>query len=738
MFAHLHVRAETAGLEFHDQAGLRVGAELTVALGRLEQLDGLDRGQLVGGQVVGDRRPVLAALEVGAVAADAGDDGDTVGVGPDRDRVDGASVDLAQAVLDQLLEARPIGKPEVEVAQVGDRFLVAAGDEVEIVFHAGGEGVVDQVGEVLLEQGHHGERLEARHQGRALLPHVFAGLDRAHDRGIGRRAADAELFELLDQRRLGVAGGGLGVVPGGLDPDDLGVVALGQGRQELLGGLLLVVLVARLAVDLEEALVLDDGAGGGERGPTLGALDRGRGGAESEGDRLAGGVGHLRGDRALPDQLVDGEVLAAEFALHLFGSAEAVAGGTDRLVGLLGPLVAALVGAGRVGQEVLAVALGDLVASGGDRRVRQRGRVGSHVGDEATLVETLRHPHRLGRAEAQLSAGLLLVGRGDERRRRAPAIRLGLAALHRGRAALERRGEGTSAGLVEVDDVGLGQRAVLAEVSAGGDLVVVDLDQHRGERLLGGGSIERALEVPVVGRTERHALPFALHHDPGRHRLHTAGRQAPHDLLPQHGRDLVAVEPVEEAASLLGVDDLAIELGRVGDRPLDGLGGDLGEDDALHRDLRVEHLEQVPGDGLSLAVLIGREYEFARVLHQRLQLADVVLLVRADDVERLEVVVGVDAEAGPLLTLVGLGHIGGIARQVADVADRRLDHVVAAQVLRELAGLGRGLDDDERLCHERNLGSRSAVCEHRPQWKAGPERTGPVRRSSAPGSEHAQ
>ena len=62
--------------------------------------------------------------------------------------------------------------------------------------------------------------------------------------------------------------------------------------------------------------------------------------------------------------------------------------------------------------------------------------------------------------------------------------------------------------------------------------------------------------------------------------------------------------------------------------------------------------DQVPGDGLALAVLVRGEVELVGVLDQRLELADLLLAVRADDVERLEVVVDVDAEARPGLALV--------------------------------------------------------------------------------------
>ena len=143
------------------------------------------------------------------------------------------------------------------------------------------------------------------------------------------------------------------------------------------------------------------------------------------------------------------------------------------------------------------------------------------------------------------------------------------------------------------------------------------------------------------------------------------------------GTDLVAVQAVEDAAGLLGVDQAAVELPRLPHGPLDRRPGDLVEDHALDRDPGRQDLEEVPGDRLALAVLVGGEVQLAGVLEQVLELPDLVPLLAGDDVERLEVVVDVDAEAGPRLALVGRRDVGGVARQVPDVADRRLDEVVA-------------------------------------------------------------
>ena len=164
---------------------------------------------------------------------------------------------------------------------------------------------------------------------------------------------------------------------------------------------------------------------------------------------------------------------------------------------------------------------------------------------------------------------------------------------------------------------------------------------------LAGGRGEGALDVPVVGGAEGHPLALPLHHDPGGHRLHPAGRQPRQHLLPQHRRDLVAVQPVQDPPGLLGVDQVGVDLARLGHRAGDGGRGDLVEDHPAHRHRRLERLHQVPGDRLALAVLIGGQVDLVGVLDQRPELADLLLAVRADHVERLEVVVGVDARAAP-------------------------------------------------------------------------------------------
>ena len=81
------------------------------------------------------------------------------------------------------------------------------------------------------------------------------------------------------------------------------------------------------------------------------------------------------------------------------------------------------------------------------------------------------------------------------------------------------------------------------------------------------------------------------------------------------------------------------------------------------------------------------------------EVPDVVALLRGDDVQRLEVVLGVHPEAGPGLALVLLGDVRGVAREVPDVADGGFDLVVVAEIPGDGPGLGRRLHDDERTSH---------------------------------------
>ena len=387
---------------------------------------------------------------------------------------------------------------------------------------------------------------------------------------------------------------------------------------------------------------------------------------------------------------------------HLGRGAEAVPGRADGLVRLLGVLDLAGVGARRFGDVIASVELTGLLAGRADRGLGQRHRVGAHIGDVAVLVQPLRHRHGVLGREAQLARGLLLQRGGAERRVRRAAVGLALDAGHREGRVLQALGQGGRGRGVQVQDVLAAQFAGGGEVAALGHPAAVHGDQVGGEagrlvRVLFTVVLGRELgfEVGVAGRAERDPLALPVDDQPGRHRLHAPGGQLGHDLLPQHRRDLVPVQPVQHAARLVRVDQALVDLPRVGDGAGDRLRRDLVEDHPAVRHLGLELLEQVPGDGLALAVFIGGEQEFVGVLEQALELGHLLLLVAVHDVERLEVVVHVDAEPGPRLGAVLGRDLRGAVGHVPDVAHAGLDHIAVTQVPGDGPGLGGGLDDDE-------------------------------------------
>ena len=146
----------------------------------------------------------------------------------------------------------------------------------------------------------------------------------------------------------------------------------------------------------------------------------------------------------------------------------------------------------------------------------------------------------------------------------------------------------------------------------------------------GAGSSAR-VHGPVLDRDERLDLALALADDPQGDRLHAPGRKAPPDLLPEQVRDLVADEPVDDAARLLGVHEPAIDLAGGFHRGEDRLLGDLVEADAAELRLSrtgLQRLLEVPGDRLALAVGVGGEVDGVGGLGRLLELVDRLLFAR--------------------------------------------------------------------------------------------------------------
>ena len=231
-------------------------------------------------------------------------------------------------------------------------------------------------------------------------------LQNLQDAGIGRGPADAEFLKPLHQacfavarRRLREMLLRLGLVMGQR-------FAFLHGRQQASVLVFLAALrrlVPGFLIQFQEAIEGDDGTGGAEFSAAVGGLD-------GHGGLVQLGAGHLAGDGALPDQLVEPGHVLVEPGGHLARVAAHI-GWPDRLVGFLRVLRLVLVHPRAVRQIPVAEILADIVADGEDGILAELYAVGTHIGDQAdrlaaeinTLVELLRELHGARRAEAELA-----------------------------------------------------------------------------------------------------------------------------------------------------------------------------------------------------------------------------------------------------------------------------------------------------------------------------------------------
>ena len=339
------------------------------------------------------------------------------------------------------------------------------------------------------------------------------------------------------------------------------------------------------------------------------------------------------------------------------------------------------------------------------RLLRERHRVRPHVRDQPhplspdvlALIQRLRDPHRPPRREAQPVRRVLLQRRGRVRRsrpqRRTPTLHI----RHPPARRLQRRRD-------------LGQRC-LRLVSLARLLEQprrrVEVRRRRRQlppaqrRELGPQrpllDPERRLRVPVLRRHERHPLALPRHQEAQRHALHPARRRTLPQLAPQHRRQRVAVQPVQNPPRLLRLDQIQIDRPRLRQRLRDRLPRDLVKHDPLVRHLRLKHLQQMPADRLSLAVLIGRQQHMVSRLQLLAQTRHMRPVLARHDVVRLEAVVDIHREVRPRLALDRCRTLRRPPRQIANVSEARRHDITVAQKLADRVRLGPRLHDHQRL-----------------------------------------
>ena len=301
------------------------------------------------------------------------------------------------------------------------------------------------------------------------------------------------------------------------------------------------------------------------------------------------------------------------------------------------------------------------------------------------LVQALGHRHRPLRAEAEPAARLLLERRRRERGRR--------------RSLLGARPELGDDRMQLADG-----RDVRSDVASSGmSRASPSIRTSSAANVLAGRGRQDRLDRPVLAGGEGVDLALALDDESDRDGLDATRRQAALDLLADERAERVADEAIDDPAGLLRVDEVLVDVAWVGERLADGGLGDLGEGHparAAGRTLAASatcHAIASPSRSRSVARIdrVGR-------LGRLRDVGDLLAPVLGDDVFGLEVVVDVDAELA----------LAGVLRQVADMAIRREDLVVGAEVALDGPGLCGGFDDDEVLGHGRECSTGSCTARY--------------------------
>ena len=367
---------------------------------------------------------------------------------------------------------------------------------------------------------------------------IFSVLDGGYDTCIGRRSAYALFFHGFYQGSFRIPGRRLGEMLLLLKVRTSSLVPCLQVRQSRAHGLGL--FVPAFFVDCQEAGKPDALVGSTENMAFAGSIDR---------YSVIDSICHLACQETAPDQLIQPILLPGErpldpvrIQLHM--------GGTDGFVGILGA------GLG-LKHMVLAVIIGGAVAALDERTgcihsfVAKTQGVGTHIGDKTqsafsghihAFIKLLGNGHGALRGHIQLPGCFLLECRSGERRGGGALLLCPLYAVHREGFAFHFPDNGIhlvftfQLCLLALSKVPSNELAILAKQGKGG------------------------IQRPVFLALERPDLIFPVHNQLGGHRLDTARTQATANLLPQQRRKLIAYDPVQHTAGLLGIHQIFINV----------------------------------------------------------------------------------------------------------------------------------------------------------------------------------
>ena len=349
----------------------------------------------------------------------------------------------------------------------------------------------------------------------------------------------------------------------------------------------------------------------------------------------------------------------------------------------------------RTRRQILRAQLSNKFARISNRIRTNTRRVGTHIGDQTdrtlradlhTLIQTLRHAHRAAHIESQPASRILLQFAGRIRSLRIiPALLL----LHRTHAPLRMLQFADHL----IDSLFIRQRIRQIKLFAIFILTVrhprwrsVDADKPCDEALLllCRSRLQRRINRPILHRIEVVDLLLALDDQPQRNGLHTSGRKPTPYLVPQQRRYLISHQPVQHPSRLLRVHKVFIHITSLQKRSLHSLLRNLVERHPTNLRFVLHHRKQLNrkmrGDCLPFAIRVRREVDHVCLRRQLLQPLYNLLFSGRHNQRRLK---------RPILQL----HSDIVLRQVHDVANRSLHHVVVPEIFSDRLRLCRRFHD---------------------------------------------